>query len=110
MAYRIILNIFVLDIGGIKFVDGIICQMHVHVFFVIFVWAFISMSSQPSKPLFEPENFEWDKAFDQNIDSEVIFAAIDEVRVGDILLDNRVLLWHHVDILGEEDSFSLGTG
>ena len=68
-------------------VDRVISQMDVSLL-KHFGIVCVLLGGKPHQAFLVEENFEWLKAGDNHIDSEVILKAIDQMRVGDVLADN----------------------
>lgn len=69
MAFGISLNVFIRNVGWVESIDGVVCQVHVHILFIEFGWLFVRMGGQPSQPFLEPKYLKRIKTFNEDINT-----------------------------------------
>jgi membrane-anchored glycerophosphoryl diester phosphodiesterase (GDPDase) len=77
----------------IKLVDRVICQVHVQVVQVGVIWWLIFFSSESSYPLLMNVDPKRVDSIEQNVDPEVEFEVVDQVRLVDVPLDDASLVF-----------------
>jgi hypothetical protein len=91
-------------------IDSVIGEVHVQVAEVAADRRHVFRSREPSEALMVYENPQRRDRCEQNIDPQIKFKPINEVRLVKVALGNIVLIWlDPVVVASEEDAFSLTT-
>lgn len=113
MGLSLIFQAFRSNKLGVCFVDGVIRQVHEHVF-VVFPCRFVVwLSGESDESLFEDVNRQRREAGDDHIEPHVEFESFDEHGVPQVLLDHKAgasAIENLFEILRHEYSFSLARG
>jgi len=70
-------------------VYGIVGQVHLHLFHILFSWLTVLLSAKAKKSFFVHLNPEWIDTGHQKLHADVELEALDQHRFVDLLLDHR---------------------
>ena len=88
-------------------VDGIIGQMHFHIFLVLLSRPFIFTCCKSTQSLFIHINFQRRYRTQQNVHSQIELIVIYKQRILNVLLHNHLLFTHNIRLFGQIDSSTL---
>lgn len=90
------------------FINRIVCQMHIQIAQITANRWYVLWCRESGETFVIYENSKWINARDENINSQVKFKSIDQVRLMQITLGDIVFSWDTpVVISSEENAFSL---
>ena len=111
MTLIVLILVLVLLKFTIELVDSVIRQMHVEVVEIRIIWWLIFFSSESSYPLLMDIDPKRVDSIEQNVDPEIEFEVIHQVRLVDVPLDDTSLVFARpqnlFDLPRQEDAFTL---
>ena len=108
MSLVILINSCIDNIVSSRFVDGVVCQMHIQIIQVALSWRFVFCCCKSAKPFLIEINSQGVNTTKQNINSQIKFQVVNQKWFMQISLNHIMFLRVKIfKISGEENSFAL---